>query len=277
VRTAWRLVRAGFGLLQTPSTRKWRTPSHRSGPRNTRFLRTRAGGSPPRVRGGHPAWGASPLSRKDPAVDGSRFDTLTRSLAAPKTRRGLLGSLAALGAGLLGARATEQADAQVSQLSCGNQFCASNPGGCKSGCVCCVYTNPVTNRVINSRCRPPGTCAPGTAVCPPGQIPDASGGCAAPTTTTTTTAAPGQTCPVGAGTCGGGSGVVYCRDDLRCSCETTTAGDTVCRHGPSGVCFDCATDADCAAVRGPGSFCLRGPECCPVGGTFCAPPCPPAA
>jgi hypothetical protein len=31
--------------------------------------------------------------------------------------------------------------------------------------------------VINSRCRPPGTCSPGTVACPAGQTPDPAGGC----------------------------------------------------------------------------------------------------
>jgi hypothetical protein len=118
-------------------------------------------------------------------VDPHSFDLLARSLAAPKSRRGLLGSLAALSAGLLEAG---HAGAQVSQLSCGNKICASNPGICNDGCVCCVYTNPITGRVFNSRCRPPGTCSPRTVACPPGQVLGPSGVCAAPTTTTTTTA-----------------------------------------------------------------------------------------
>ncbi len=86
-------------------------------------------------------------------MDPRRFDTLARSLAGPKTRRGFLGGLAALGAGLLSGRVTT---AQVTQMQCGNQVCASNPGGCAPGCVCCVYSNG------NSRCRPPGTCSGGT-------------------------------------------------------------------------------------------------------------------
>lgn len=109
-------------------------------------------------------------------MDDRRFDSLARSLAAPQTRRALIGALAAFGAGVLGSRA---AVAQVTQVQCGNKICASNPGVCNPGCVCCVYPNG------NSRCRPPGTCAPGTAVCPPGQVLDPSGVCVTPTTTTT--------------------------------------------------------------------------------------------
>ncbi len=101
-------------------------------------------------------------------MDSRRFDALTQSLAAAKTRRGLLGSLAALGAGLLGTRATE---AQVTQAQCGNVICKTNPGKCNDGCVCCVYSNG------NSRCRPPGQCSPGSAVCPAGEEVDPILGC----------------------------------------------------------------------------------------------------
>ncbi len=98
-------------------------------------------------------------------MDPQSFDSLVRSLAAPKSRRGLLGTLAALGAGLLGAHATDAQ--QVTQAQCGNVICGSNPGVCNPGCVCCTYSNG------NSRCLPPTKCtAPGTVA------------------TTTTTAAP---------------------------------------------------------------------------------------
>ena len=75
-------------------------------------------------------------------MDPRSFDRLARSFATPKTRRGLLGAVAALGAGLFGARG---AGAQVTQTYCGNQAVRqTNPGSCKPGCVCCVYTNPIT-------------------------------------------------------------------------------------------------------------------------------------
>jgi len=102
-------------------------------------------------------------------VDPRRFDALARSLAAPKTRRGLLGTLgrlAALGAGLAGARNVE---AQVTQTQCGNVTCGTNPGRCAPGCVCCTYANG------NNRCMPPAKCT-GTIL--------------TTTTTTTTTTAP---------------------------------------------------------------------------------------
>ena len=79
----------------------------------------------------------------------------------PKTRRGILGAMAALAAGLSGRRA---ADAQVTQASCGNVVCYNRGTQtvnvtCKPGCVCCVFGNG------NSRCMPPGSCT-GTITCP---------------------------------------------------------------------------------------------------------------
>ena len=155
-------------------------------------------------------------------MDPMRFDSLTRSLATPKTRRGLLGSLAALGAGLLGARA---ADAQVTQAQCGNRVCAANPGVCANGCVCCVYGNG------NSRCQPPGNCT-GTVVSPTTTT------TAAPTTTTTAaptttagptmTAAPGTTTifclPFGQGCTP--AGLPACCEPL--SCADTGGGSFTC-------------------------------------------------
>jgi len=85
------------------------------------------------------------------------FDAFApRSLAVAKTRRGLLGTLAALGAGFLGARATDAQ--QVTQAYCGNVVCCGDGCACKPGCVCCVHGNG------NSRCRPPGSCSGGTEV-----------------------------------------------------------------------------------------------------------------
>ena len=125
-------------------------------------------------------------------MDQGRFDSLTRSLASAKSRRGFLGSLAALGAGLLGVRA---ADAQVTQAQCGNVVCydrrtQTQTVACAPGCVCCVYGNG------NSRCQPAGSCG-GTVVSPTTTTTTAAPTTttAAPTTTAgpTTTAAPGTT------------------------------------------------------------------------------------
>lgn len=89
-------------------------------------------------------------------MDDNRFDDLSRRLARGVSRRQALTGLAAGVAGMLGPFGAPAAGAPSAQANCGNVVCGSNPGRCKPGCVCCVYPNG------NSRCRPPGTCAPGT-------------------------------------------------------------------------------------------------------------------
>lgn len=102
-------------------------------------------------------------------MDGARFDTITRRLAAGVSRRTALKGVATGLLAALGLR--DGADAQVSRAQCGNKTCKNNPARCDDGCVCCVYSNG------NSRCRPPGTCAPGIATCAEGEIVDPILGC----------------------------------------------------------------------------------------------------
>ena len=112
-------------------------------------------------------------------MDGNRFDDLSRNLAGGASRRKVLKGLVAGLLGALGLRAA--ADAQVSQASCGNVICAANPGICKPGCSCCVFSNG------NSRCMPPGNCT-GTVVSPTTTTLAPTTTTVAPTTTTTTVA-----------------------------------------------------------------------------------------
>jgi len=118
------------------------------------------------------------------AVDPRRFDSLARSLAAPKSRRGFLGTLAAIAAGLGARRA---ADAQVTQAQCGNVLCYDRTTNtvnvaCAPGCVCCVWSNG------NNRCVPAGTCT-GTVTSPTTTAAPTTTTTQQPTTTTTTTTA----------------------------------------------------------------------------------------
>ena len=137
-------------------------------------------------------------------MDGVRFDDLSRKLAAGMSRRQALKGFAAGLLGALGLRGA--ADAQVSQVYCGNQFCNGNPGVCKPGCVCCIYTNPITGKVINSRCQPPNLCT-GQAICGPGKVLHPVQGCIPPCTGAGSCPQPPPgscqvaTCPTG-GLCG---------------------------------------------------------------------------
>ena len=197
-----------------------------------------------------------------------RFDSLTRTLATPKTRRGLLGSLAAVAAGLLGARAT---DAQVTQAQCGNVTCVTNPGVCKPGCVCCVYGNG------NSRCRPPGTCSPGTVTCPPGQVVGPSGGCVAPLGAFGAACAASSDCASGVCACHrrdcvGGGLCATAAANPGAPGGGCSAGGAAPVVSPEGLVFVCATDQRnffCAATDCPAG------QACHPGGSLCyvlAPP-----
>lgn len=221
-------------------------------------------------------------------MDPHRFDTLARSLATPKTRRGFLGGLAALGAGLFGASA---GGAQVSQAHCGNVICRTNPGKCKAGCVCCVFSNG------NSRCMPPASCsgvitsptttttttqAPTpttTTAAPPTTTaaPTTSTTTATPTTTTTTTTvtptttttAPPMVCPTGQvpidGVCRTPCGTLtnFCPDDGFCcrSALCCTANQICITTSPAAQCMDVCHDGrgQCGDVCCPtGSSCSNG-------------------
>ena len=186
-------------------------------------------------------------------MDGNRFDELSRRLATGVSRRAALKGAAAGLLGALGLRTA--AGAQVSQAQCGNRTCKNDPAVCNDGCVCCVYPNG------NSRCRPPGTCSPGTAVCPPGEVADSILGCvvAGPCAGLDDGASCGTglvcsrgTC-VGNGVCGTGSenttgcGGPECNLGLS-GCLTTNEGGLVCASGISCEAEPvCASSADCPA------------------------------
>ena len=105
-------------------------------------------------------------------MDGDRFDKITRSLASDASRRrvlkGIAGGIAAGFAAVAGRR--EQTGALAVQAICGYVVCASNPGACANGCVCCIYSNG------NSRCMSSDRCT-GTPTCGPGETFDPTLGC----------------------------------------------------------------------------------------------------
>jgi hypothetical protein len=209
-----------------------------------------------------------------------RFDSFTRSLVVSTSRRGLLGGLATFAAGLVGKRA---AAAQVSQVTCGNKFCYDRRTQtvldvCADGCVCCVYTNSITGTVINSRCRPPGTCSPGIALCPPGEVVDPIAGCV-PEGVNCATAPAGTQCAVGKVCSGGqcvGNGVCAAAGPFGCGPESCALFNplTGCLSDPEGgiVCVgdvSCESPANCTSS----AECPTGFVCATYGCTTCAPIC----
>ena len=202
-------------------------------------------------------------------MDSRSFDRFTRSLAAPKSRRGVLAGLAAI---VAGARA---AGAQVTQAQCGNKTCRNNPGRCADGCVCCVYANG------NARCRPPGTCGSGTEVSPCQAAPN-GGPCGANADCCSGICQVGTCVATVAGTCAAGAD--YCADpsdankcgDGQCTCLPTESDGTICGIT---LCEACASDADCAGTFGFAvEFrCVSSIEggCCDQVASYCAYLCPP--
>lgn len=191
-------------------------------------------------------------------MDAPRFDHLARAFAANVSRRDTLKAAVAGLLAVLGVR--NGVGAQVSQAQCGNMTCAKDPGVCNDGCVCCLYRDS-RGRVSNSRCRPPGACGPGEAVCPPDRpILDPIDGCIpedGPCPPFQSRVAGVCLDPCTVDTCSGSCG----------SCAATPEGVALC-FGPVSVqCFaECASNADC---QDP----LR-PDClitglCEAGKSFC--------
>ena len=137
-------------------------------------------------------------------MDADRFDDLTRRLGTSTTRRAALRGAAGGLLGVLGLNKT--AGAQVSQAQCGNKRCQKDPEQCADGCVCCLYHNSL-GRVTNSRCRPPGTCGPGTEV------------------------SPTPTCPTGERFCPGEGRCAACCADADCDDGDLCAGQATCNAG----------------------------------------------
>lgn len=144
-------------------------------------------------------------------MDDRHFDSLARSLAAPKSRRGFL---AALGALVTGANAAGLTSAQSAcppgQTANRKGDCSCPPGtaACPTGCFD-HRTDPANCGACGSICLPGQVCRKGACACPDGRQPSPDSGCLdqpaptttaapatttpQPTTTTTTTAAPTTT------------------------------------------------------------------------------------
>ena len=180
-------------------------------------------------------------------MDGNRFDELSRNVAAGISRRSAVKGAAA---GLLGALGLRKAaDAQVTQAQCSNKACKNNSAVCTNGCVCCVYGNG------NSRCRPPGQCAPGT------EVGGTTTTTAAPTTTTTTP----PPCPQGYEFLNGGCfqivaglNMSLCVNDCQVFGSVDGSGNYLCGN-ITGFGFVCSTTPNCPtgfACFSGGSFCI---------------------
>jgi hypothetical protein len=59
-----------------------------------------------------------------------------------------------------------------------------------------------------------------------------------------------------------------------CYCYVTTRGASVCTANNGSACAHCRRNRDCDQITGPGSFCVRFPNCGGSTNTACHPPCP---
>lgn len=183
-------------------------------------------------------------------MDGSRFDSLTRSFAQTGSRRRLIGGLIGGAVGLVGLRQTEAAE------------CRELGHICRENANCCSLNCLPPDALHRRRCGAAPTTPPPTTPPPPTTT---------PTPTTTTTPAPPfqSTCSTDnfctnntIGNCAGS-----------CFCFTTVVGSLpFCGSFPSGCSETCDDDADCVTAHGAGSWCVTGgTNCC--GTNFCALPC----
>ncbi len=167
------------------------------------------------------------------AMDPTRFDALARSLAAPQTRRSLLGSLAALGAGLaVGARAASAQSCPPGQTANKKGVCAC-PGGtdaCNDGCFA-LKRDPANCGRCGNACLPGEVCQKGECRCPRG-------------------AACG--CPAG---------------EVPCNGSCTSADAFRSDAGNCGACGNaCGTGGDdCRVARCDGGVCVTDPLDCEDG------------
>ncbi len=167
-------------------------------------------------------------------MDGSRFDELTRALAATASRRRVATGLAAGILGVVGLGRRGRVAAACTPLV---RICAAAADCCSGSCA-------------NGRCAcPPGnepcganTCAP---VCPPDQYRGSGCRCLC----RNIGQPPGSIgCPCAASSgCDGGE-IVFCGGaTFDCLCDTTTNGGLVCSDFFAFPEIPCVSTADCPA------------------------------
>ena len=165
-------------------------------------------------------------------MDDRRFDALARSLAAPKTRRGVLGGLVAFAAGALGASAKPCPPGHTRNKK-GDCSCPPATDACPDGCY--DLKRDVNNCGACGRTCIGGTCKKGECLCPAGTVL-----CDGICRSQASFAADPDNC----GGCG-----ISCDDGDACTTDTCSGG--ICQHTPVS-CDDnnaCTTDT-CNPVLG---------------------------
>ena len=185
-------------------------------------------------------------------MDGSHFDTLTRSLTGVRSRRGALGALLAGTLSSFGVTETEAKKKKKKKKKKRPTTTSPDP----------VPPLP-----------PPG--------CPTGQ--DACGGICCKTGEVCADPA-AQTCKIEGGICTSATDICKtfdanasrCDDQTRpsrCQCQQTQADRPFCA-GLGQACFSCSSDSECEShLTTAGARCLPC-DCCGCGSdTYCVPPC----
>ena len=174
-------------------------------------------------------------------MDGTRFDELTRALAAGSTRRRVLGALAGGLAAALGGRRAVRADHKAGH--CAKEGQQAHEGDRNHRKPCCPGLVPDAN----GRCGPEAAACGGAGcakdgVC--GVFADCGGGC-----NCWFTPSGGTRCFTANGTCGQGT---TCSSDLDCppgwGCASNCCGDQ---------CFPCCGTATGAGVSPAGAASAR--------------------
>ncbi|MGH2616808.1 MAG: hypothetical protein ACRDJC_16355 [Thermomicrobiales bacterium] len=175
-------------------------------------------------------------------MDASRFDRLTRSLAAASSRRLLLRGLAALGLAVGSVPAVARAKKRRKKPQLNAFGCVDVGGACRGNdALCCSGIcqgkKPKKGKKDRSRC-----------------VAHNVGGCTI-----------GQDVCLGvASTCGTVEGS---------SCFRTTGKASFCGVRDQSDCVDCTKDTDCEAAFGQGAACLVCDDCIMVSGnTACIAP-----
>ena len=164
-------------------------------------------------------------------MDDRRFDALTRSLAAPKTRRGLLGGLLAFAAGALGASAQGCPPGQTANRK-GDCSCPPGTDACPDGCFN-KKTDPNNCGGCGRTCIG-GECRKGECRCPSGSV-LCDGVCRAQSSFADD--------PDNCGGCG-----VSCADGNACTTDICSGG--ACQNTPN--------TAVCTTAEGAAGTCANG-------------------
>ena len=229
-------------------------------------------------------------------MDDHAFDHLTRRLAAPASRRGLLAGLAAL----VPAPALARKKKPPVQCAADGAPCAGASGCCGGGCnkagPCTVKKKGKTKLTGNCRCftvpcspdcagkacggdgcggtcgtcADGGSCVDGACACPAAKPTECQGACVDTGTSEHHCGGCGQACPA-ASFCSGGRcycpiGTTYCRAAAACV-DTYTSPGNCGRCGnacaANQTCADGECRTDCPVGQRPcGSVCISAGDCC---------------